>query len=157
MLKGFNFACAHRQMRRVYIRISITWSANIWESHFFAKLSLHPWLNVNIYNMTDVSASIYLVSSVPKLPLFSRNPNITLAQEDWRYTWKETDMRHIRGDGNIQLQQSHSDLKHMILITVLYITNMCIQFILLIGLAKSFMWCQSVSVKAICLFCKLTS
>lgn len=64
---------------------------------------------MNIYKMYICNAAvIYLVSFVPELPLFSRNPNFTLTQEDGRYGQKEREMKNIRGNGNFLLRQSHS-------------------------------------------------
>lgn len=51
---------------------------------------------------------IYLVSFVADLPLLSRNPNVTLTQEDGMYGQKDREMTNIRGIGIFLLPQAHS-------------------------------------------------
>lgn len=108
MLKGLDFAYTHRQMRRLYISISTSWTAHIWLSHFTkaqlcnkhcASLDVcvggrgENW-GANIDNMYICAAVIYLVSFVPDLPLLSRNPNFTLTQEDEGWTERKTNEEH---------------------------------------------------------------
>lgn len=102
MLKGLDFAYTHRQMRRVYIRISISRTAHIWQSHFaktqfcnkgcvslqvcVLKATCRAGADevrgcVSFYNVYKCAAVvIYLVSFVPNLPLLSRDPNFTLTE-----------------------------------------------------------------------------